>query len=214
MRRIIISLAIGGLASASIVACDVEDTFEPGSDTTITQDTAGDTTVAPTQYLSVIVDDSEIFPTHRVVGTNPCATAADGAHGADIDAVALFKGNGDLAGYYDTVRLALGTQCEIDAKYKNASEVKGAPQGKTNEGFVSLGGGYVIGEFDNRVTIQPGYSIIVYEIGKEVGGNSEGYKVFVAEDNSCGQSGASRAGCQVEIGQGKGQGTFDDLLGF
>jgi len=195
------------------VACDVEDTV-PGSDTTGTDTTGTDTVVVvPDDYLSVIVDDSTIFPTHRTVGTDPCATSSVGAHGADIDAVGLFTAGGASAGYFNTVRLAQGTQCTIAAKYKEANEVKGQPDGTLLEGFVSLGGGYVIGEFDNQAIILPGYAIQVYEVGVEVGGVDEGYDVYVALDNSCGQSGA-RTNCQVKIGNGKGQGTFDDISGF
>lgn len=226
MRRILVPFALGGLLSASVVACDVEDPFNPSTDTTNGSDTAigtdtnippEDTAVVEDEYYAVIVDDSEIFPTHRIVGTDPCATNREqGAHGADIDAVAMFDENNNLIGYFESVRLAAGTQCEIPAKFADIGNVKGEPDLSINEGFVSLGGGYVIGEFDESALILPGHSIQVFEIDKDVGstGADEGYDVFVATDLGCGQSGGSRSGCQVKIGTGTGSGTFNNISGF
>jgi hypothetical protein len=222
MRRIIVPFALGGLLSASVVACDVEDPFMPGTDTSIGTDTStGEDTIVPpedtsvsTQYLAVIVDDTDIFPTHRSDGGNPCATSSVGAHGADIDAVKLFNDADVEIGTLSNARLAAGTECEIAAKYADFNEVLGQPDGTLTENFVSLGGGYVIGEFENAALILPGYSLQVFELGKDVNGVDEGYEVFVATDLSCGQSGTSRDGCQVRIGEGKGNGTFNELSGF
>jgi hypothetical protein len=219
MRRIIASLAFGGLASASFVACDVEDPFNP-SDTSVLQDTSTEQdtstqedTVQPATYFAVIVDDSEVFPTHRAENAI-CLTSASKAHGADIDGVGLFDAQGNLVGYYDSVRLEQGDYCEFDAKYTNPDEAKGEPDGTLTENFASLGGGYIIGEFDNAAQVLAGYAIQVYEVGAEVGGVDEGYDVFVATDLSCGQGGADRSSCQVAIGSGEGQGSFTGISGF
>ena len=74
MRKILLPFALMGTLSLPMIACDVEDGAD-GSDVTQPDgDTSGDTdTVVTTKYFAVIVTDSQIFPTHRVVGTNPCA---------------------------------------------------------------------------------------------------------------------------------------------
>jgi len=229
MRRIIVSLALSGLVSTSLVACDVEDPFVPGTDTTQPDTTQPDTTQPDTtqpggDYQAVIVDDTEYFKDHRAnnsASTNPCATAGgvDGAHGADIDAVGLFNGS-SLIGYFDTVRLeiALTGKCfddympissgfRAENNYTNPEDVKGAPQGKLNEGFVSLEGGYVIGEFDDGAYVEPGYTIIVYEVFSNEA-TKEMFDVYVATDIDCGSGGSSRAGCSILIGSGKGEQSF------
>jgi hypothetical protein len=235
MRLIILPFALTGLV-ATAPGCDVEDPLGElgGTDTSTTggtdtstggtdTSTGGTDTVTPAEpeFFAVIVDDSAIFPTHRSDGGNPCATSSAKAHGADLDAVELRDDTGASLGYLDSVRLALGTVCDNDSRfepiadeYRVADEVKGAPDGKLTENFVSLGGGYVIGEFAGAPLILPGYTIVVYEVGSDEGGQDEGFELFVAEDLSCGQSGGDRTACQVRIGEGDGRSTFTDLSGF
>jgi hypothetical protein len=237
MRRIILPLALTGLVT-SAPGCDVEDplgdlggddTEDPGTgggtDTstggtdTSTGGTDTETPVA-TEYFAIVVDDSKEFPEHRTSG-DPCATSSVGAHGADIDAVELKDETGGNLGYFDSVRLEVGAFCEdndrfepVAAVYRDVEEVKGAPDGKLTENFVSLGGGYVIGEFSGAPVILPGYTVVVYEVGAAVDGQDEGFTVFVAEGLSCGQNGGDRTACQVEIGSGDGQATLTDISGF
>jgi hypothetical protein len=235
MRRIVLPLALTGLVAAA-PACDVEDplagfgdddtTVDPGTDTSTggTDTSTGGTdtvTPPPTQYFAVIVDDSEEFATHRPAGQDPCATSSVGAHGADVDAVELRDDTGGSLGFYDSVRLEVGAFCEgndrfdpVADKYRDVAEVKGAADGTLTENFVSLGGGYVIGEFAGTPQVLPGHTIVVYEVGSDAGGVDEGYTVFVATDLGCGQGGASRAACQVEVGSGDGQATITDISGF
>jgi hypothetical protein len=145
-------------------------------------------------FYAVIVDDSMIFPNHRTAGTDPCATASAPlyGHGADIDAVGIFDGT-MLLGYFDVVDYQEGGICTGTRAntMTDGTQAKGAPDGKIDRGFVSLGGGFVTGEFDAQVRILSGYTIVVYEVGKKCGGNTscggvdEGYEVFLAEDLDC-----------------------------
>ena len=220
MRRIILPLALTGLVT-SAPGCDVEDPLADlgGSDTS----TGGTDTVIPveTEFFAIVVDDSAEFATHRPAGQDPCATSSAGAHGADVDAVELRDETGGSLGYYDSVRLEIGAACENNDRfdpvadvYRDAAEAKGAPDGTLTENFVSLGGGYIIGEFTDAPVIMPGYTVVVYEVGADVGGQDEGFSVYVAEDLSCGQNGGDRTACQVKIGSGDGQATLTDISGF
>jgi len=181
-----------------MVACDVENNDADASDATISDGTnPGDSdVVVTTKYRAVIVTDSQIFPTHRTVGTNPCATASGPlyAHGADIDAVGLFDGN-QLIAYLDTVDYQEGGLCNTapnkPSTMQDPEQAVGAPNATLTERFVSLGGGYLIGEFAGAPDINSGDTIVVYEVGSKCGGKTncggvdEGYAVFVATDLDC-----------------------------
>lgn len=219
MRKILLPFAVMGTLSLPLVACDVEDTDADATDSTQTDsdtsgtDTGTDTTpdeVEGPTYTAVIVDDSQIFPTHRSDGGNPCATAASplNAHGADIDAVGLFN-DGSLIGYLgDAIDYKEGGLCpNKESTMMDPNEAAGAPNAKIDEGFVSLGGGYLTGEFAGAPVIQVGDVITVYEVGKKCGTNTscggvdEGYEVFVAEDIDCVNVGAGYpyATCAVKL---------------
>lgn len=210
MRKIILPFALMGAMSLPMVACDVEDGTDGGDVTQPDGDTGNDTVVT-TKYFAVIVTDSQIFPTHRVVGTNPCATAAPPlyAHGADIDAVGLFDGN-QLIGYLDTVDYEEGGLCNSapnnPSTMQNPDQAKGAPNASISERFVSLGGGWLTGEFAGAPEIQSGDTIVVYEVGSKCsgdtscGGVDEGYAVFVATDLDCvNESNYPYGACGVEL---------------
>jgi hypothetical protein len=185
-----------GVMALPMIACDVEDTGD-GTDATsqpdgTTTDTGADTTPTTT-YSAVIVDDSAIFPVHRQVGTDPCATAAPpiNAHGADIDAVGLFDG-ANLIGYLDVVDYQEGGLCPNKQNtMTDPDEAKGAPNATLTENFVSLGGGFLTGEFTGAPQLQSGDTLVVYEVGTKCandtscGGQDEGYEVFVATDIDC-----------------------------
>lgn len=206
MKKILLPLALMGTMALPMVACDVEDPAGDATDTTTDTtpgETTGDTgpgdTTEPDKYFAVIVDDSQIFPTHRKVGgvqctdpaasgCNPCATSSVGAHGADIDAIGLFDGN-LLIGYLDVVDYEGGPLCDL--AMNDPDQAKGAPNASLTDRFVSLGGGFLTGEFAGQAQIQTGDTIIVYEVGtkcansQSCGGVDEGYEVFVAFDIDC-----------------------------
>jgi len=198
MRKILLPFVLMGAMSLPLVACDVEPEGGDATDTNRPDGEVSPDTDVPvtTKYFAVIVTDSEIFPTHRTVGTNPCATAAPPlyAHGADIDAVGLFDGD-QLIGYLDTVDYQEGGLCNSSpnnpSTMQDSDEAKGAPNAKINENFVALGGGFLTGEFAGAPEIQSGDIIIVYEVGTKCAGNNncggvnEGYAVFVATDLDC-----------------------------
>jgi hypothetical protein len=170
--------------------------------------------IADDSYHAVIVDDSEIFPFHRRDGSNPCLTSQVDAHGADIDAVMLLDPQGQNPRYLENVRLALGTQCQIGERYRLPEELKGLPDGLSNENFVSLGGGYIAGEFQGRPEVVPGATIVVFEVGSAAGQRDEGYDLYVARDVTCGHGGSNRSGCQFKIGRGRGESSFNSIHGF
>ncbi len=201
MKKILLPLALMGTMALPMVACDVEDPAGDATDTTTDTtpgETTGDTgpgdTTEPDKYFAVIVDDSQIFPTHRVVGTDPCATASPPlyAHGADIDAIGLFDAD-LLIGYLDVVDYQEGGICTGNRATgpTDPDQAKGAPNATITERFVSLGGGFLTGEFAGQAQIQSGDTIVVYEVGtkcgnnQNCGGQDEGYEVFVAFDLDC-----------------------------
>ncbi|MBL8784700.1 MAG: hypothetical protein JNJ59_07380 [Deltaproteobacteria bacterium] len=157
--------------------------------------------------FAVIVDDSQIFPYHRATGTNPCATASHPlyAHGADIDAVGLFDGS-TLLGYLVSVDYREGGICSAN-NMSDPTLALGAPDGKVGSGFVSLGGGWLAGEFAEGVEIRPGHTLVVYEVGTHCAQNvncgavDEGYEVFVATDLGCARVGAGYpyASCAARV---------------
>ena len=208
MKKLMLPFAVMGVMALGAQACEVQDdgsdTVNPPADTISGTDTLTppqDTVQPPTQYYAVFLEDmSEVR----------CATSASGAHGADIDAVALWDGN-DLVGYLDTTDADHPTDC---SKYgfDDQNEAKGAPQAnpKLTEGFYSLSFGWLIGEFENAAEILPGYDITVYEIdddactaaGLNPGVNcvgSEPYAVYVAEDFDCVNATDFRNTCMVQI---------------
>lgn len=236
MRKILLPFAMMGLISAPLAACDVEgspsdttnpptDTIQP--DTSPTDTTTPDTTPDP-EYRAIIVDDDGFFQNHRPSAI--CATSSVGAHGADIDAVGLFESDGTtLVGYFDTVDAKLGTSCTIAAKYSNATQARGAPNGTLMENFVSLGGGAIIGEFGDFTEtppapvgkLFPGDVVVVYEIGDKFCGGvascvgDESYHVYVASRLDCLNSG-NRSACQKRVtgsNGAKGEATVP-LTGF
>ncbi|MFO0748375.1 MAG: hypothetical protein U1F43_22335 [Myxococcota bacterium] len=199
MRKILVPFALMGLCSLPMVACDVQGDGDATTSTnpTTTNDTTD--TVQTTKYYGLVVDDSEFFD-------GRCATSSSKAHGADIDAVELSDGTNSL-GYFDTVIYQPGTVCDVTSgTHADPELVKGAPNGSLTEGYVSLGGGFVAGEFDNQVQILPGYTVTVYEIGDDfcagipncVG--DEKYAVSVITELGC----LSAGGCEERVITGTG----------
>jgi hypothetical protein len=185
------------------------DTTAPdaSSDTEVSPDTDTPDTTQPVAYFAIIVDDDGIFQNHRP--TNVCATSPLGAHGADIDAVALFDADGiSLVGYFDTVDAKLGTTCDLAATYADPTQARGAPNGSLTANFVSLGGGAIIGEFGEALQVFEDDVVVVYEVGSKCGndtscgGIDEGYHVFVADRLDC--LDRTRSSCQVRVTMNEG----------
>lgn len=164
------------------------------------------------RFFALIVDDSDFFD-------NRCATSSSGAHGADIDAVELITDN-DVSYFFDEVDYEPGTSCTIGDNHNNPSEVEGPPDGSLTDGFLSLGGGVVAGEFGpSAIEIVAGYQVVVYEIGDDYciaagltpGVNcvgSDGYHVYLTQQLACvGSSSCSTV--QITNGEGaEGQAQF------
>ncbi len=232
MRKILLPFAMMGSMALPMAACDVE---EGDADATTappdaTNETGAETELPPPddEFYAVIVTDQEIFPTHRIyqgvqctsptaTGCNPCATSSSRAHGADIDAIGLFDGD-EVLGYLDNVDYQDGDLCTGDESnlMTDTDKVKGAPDASISDGFVSLGGGWLTGEFDDALQITNGLQIVVFEVGTKCGSNNncggvdEGYEVFVAPDLDC-AAGAGQeypwSNCAEQLG-GEAEGEF------
>lgn len=136
-------------------------------------------------FFAVIIDDSQVFGQAGAMEAERCLVASGPifAHGADIDAVGLFRGD-ELLGYLDTVDYREGGLCgsERANTMTDATQAKGAPDARVDSGFVSLGGGYLIGEFEPRTEFVAGDVVVVYEVGRLCGpdrrcdGRNEGYE--------------------------------------
>lgn len=162
MKKLMLPFLAMGVMTLGIQACetqggdsDVTDTFTP-TDTVGTDTVGTDTTVVTTQYYAIFLED---LSEHR------CATSSSGAHGSDIDAVALWDGS-TLIGYFDSIDAERDDADCTTHGFTDTAEAKGAPQAnpKLTEGFYSLGFGWLIGEFDNVAEILSGYDVTVYEI--------------------------------------------------
>lgn len=226
MKKRMLPFAVLGMIALGAQACEVQEGDGDASPTdTLQPDAAGDTftqdtTIPTTEYFAVFLEDrSEVR----------CATSNSGAHGADIDAVALWDGN-DLVGYLDTTDAEHPGNCDTYG-FDDTNQAEGAPSAtpKLNEGFYSLSYGWLIGEFDGQAAIVPGYEMTVYEIDDDVciaaGLNpntncvgSEPYSIYVATDLDCVNQGTdvddAKSLCMVLI-SGTAEGTATvPLSGF
>ena len=205
---------------------DTTPAEETTPDTTTQETTSGETADVDAQtctggvcgpFYAVIVTDSMIFPNHRGPNSSdPCATSFANMHGADIDAVALFDAD-NLLGYLDNVDYADGGICTGDQANAatDPSRARGAPNASLTSGFVSLGGGWLAGEFDSALEIVDGSTVVVYEAGSscsddpDCGGLDEGYEIFVATDLDCASQGDYPWNdCALLLGAREGEGSI------
>ena len=154
MRKLLTSLVIGFATLAVVAACDVQSSDTDGGSTVLTDTTGSDattgtdTTTGETHYYAIRVDDSP----------NYACSKNQKAHGADIDAVGLYDGDTSLGWFADvTGKIGDAANCDdpVGASHTNFDLVKGAPDGTLSDGYVALGGGYVIGEFTSRTELVP-----------------------------------------------------------
>ncbi len=156
----------------------------------------------PTKYYAVFIEDD---------WDARCATSGVGAHGADIDAVGLWDptldpDNPELIGWLDVVDMELDRATCDTYGFADPDLAIGPPDGELTEGFYSLAGGWLIGEFDHQVEILPHYIITVHEIddtfceGLSWCVGSEGYSVSIATDLDCVNTGPDfRDTCMVPV---------------
>ena len=191
MRKLLTSLVIGFATLAAVAACDVQSGDTDGGDTGTFTDTAGSDALAgtdngggtgETHYYAIRVDDSP----------NYACSKNQKAHGADIDAVGLYDGDTSLGWFADvTGKIGDAANCDapVSSKHTDFNEVKGAPDGTLSDGYVALGGGYVIGEFTSRTELVPAYTVQVIEVGVQECGDQgckdEDYSVSAATDINC-----------------------------
>lgn len=148
---------------------------------------------------------------------------SSGAPGADIDAVELRDSEGTSLGYWEYVAMAANpdgdTTCTYDESkdtdangvddiYEDVEEAKGAPDATLTTNFISLYGGWAIGEFGADANGDDLYLmdtdvIVVYEVGKAnplVGeGIDEGFSVALATDIDCVNQENFRETCLVPL---------------
>ena len=156
LRWTTILIAISSLAL--VTACEASE----DDDAMVTADTGGtDTVQPPAGYFAVLIEDST---------THDCSNNSKN-HGADMDAMELVDGSDSLA-FADQVDGQVGDSdgssslCgDINPDKIDLNEFKGAPDGSLSDGFVALGGGYLIAEFSGALEILPAYTLMVYEVG-------------------------------------------------
>ena len=218
MRKFLTSLVIGLSTLAAVAACDspgggsqptwvgaadsvtdtgaasghdVQSSNTDGGGTVLTDTTPTGTDTGPTgtdttpteaHYYAIRVDDSP----------NYTCSPNQKAHGADIDAVGLYDGDVNLGWFQNvTGRIGDAANCvdPVGPSHTNFDLVKSAPDGTLSDGFVALGGGYVIGEFTSRTELVPAYTVQVIEVGVwecgDIGCTDEPYSVSAATDISC-----------------------------
>ena len=180
----------------------------------------GGVCVDETNYYAVLVED--IF-------NGKCGSS--GAPGADIDAVELQDDEGNSLGYWDVATMMANpdgdTTCTYDAAkdtdengvddiYEDASQAEGAPDGTLTTNFVSLYGGWIIGEFANtadgdELYVMSGDTLVIHEVGKanpNVGeGIDEAFSVGVATELDCVNQENWRETCYISQGDLDGYGS-------
>lgn len=165
------------------------------------------------EYFAVLLDDSVQFPEHRTDGGDPCATSAANAHGADIDAIELLDSDGVTSlGTLASSVYHPATLCD-DTAFTDPEEAESVPDGSLNDGFVSLAGGGLSGEFPASLELLAGYIIKVYEIDDAFCGGSpscvgsEKYSVYITSELDCGKDDPD---CDVLLisDEGDGSGSF------
>lgn len=169
---------------------------EPEAEPEPEPDTASETT-PPSGWSAVWIDDT---------GFGGTCISVNNADGADIDAIGLFDQGGSLVGYLGEVRGDAGDTCPND--YEDFSASLGAPDGTLLENYVSLVGGYLVGEFAGTPSLEASQTITVYEVGAAVGSIDEVYDLYLATDIDCGGIGKPLAACSFLTGSGEGEATF------
>lgn len=192
------------------------DTASCGDGSADTDSDVAQPEVTPeTRRRAIIVDDDGLFQNHRQVGSDPCLTSSSGAHGADIDAVALFEADGTtLVSYFASVRGKAGTTCSIAPAFSDATAAIGAPDGTLTGQFFSLGGGAISGSFEADLDVVDGDVLVVYVVGACGDGVDDAYHVFVADTLDC--IDRNRSTCAVRITKDAGAKCQDgiSLSGF
>ncbi|MEE2779440.1 MAG: hypothetical protein VYE15_02875, partial [Myxococcota bacterium] len=178
----------------------------------------GGVCVDEVQYFAVFIED--------LFGGTSSDCGTSGAPGADIDAVELRTTDGDTLSYWEYVVMGANpegdTTCNCDSGcsadenangvddiYEDVEQAKGEPDGTLTTNFISLYGGWVIGEFGSDEDGDPLYVmdtdvVVVYEVGKanpNVGkGIDEPYSVSLATDIECVNQDNFRETCLMPLG--------------
>lgn len=188
-------LALLAVAGLMMFACEASVDDGETTDTVTGTDTVADTTPATTYSWIRIADD----PTNSTLDNctvNP---------GADIDAIAVYRGGALLGWAGKIIATNLGDVCTGSAA-DDPNEALG-PSDETDGSdsdnlFVALNGGEIVARIDDEITgdqivLQEGDQVWVYEV---VGTAPEYYYVDLCEDQNCATS--------IEIGHGTGEGKF------
>ena len=139
-------------------ACPEDDDDAIDDSTEAAETTAGED-VPIEGYLGVLIADAW-------TDGDGCPSAAEGAEGAQIDAVALFDANGNLLAYANTVvsSVPASTSCGVN-KFPNAAAAQASPDASQNSGFVALSGGAIAVEFGaGAPALTNGQQIQVFEV--------------------------------------------------
>lgn len=190
MRAILLSLSILSLVLAT-PACDdvVDGDPDATGDTTPEPDATGDTDTVepePPEYRAALIRDLWLLDETIEDKRNDGCRSAQGADGADIDAVLLvLPDNVAYAGEFVDAYIPSGL-CDNE-DYFDTDLAKGEPDGDLSGGFVTLRGGWLLVEFEDQLVIQEDDAIVTHEIGVENHGASgeDPYEVYLATSLEC-----------------------------
>lgn len=157
-------------------------------------------------YHAIIITDAW-------VDGSGCALEPGRGQGADIDAVALFDSLNQLVGYVDLVQGSVPTTSTCGSNsFANLNQIRGAPDASAYDGYVSLTGGKIAGEFaPNSPKLTAGDYVEIYEVDLSYCHScvADTYALKLAKTVDC-----VFGGCDEHaIGTGSGTATFT-LAGF
>ena len=101
----------------------------------------------------------------------------------------------------------VGTE-ECQNNYTDSEVCLGQPGG----GELALQGGWVMGTFEGKYAIGPGWSFTIHELGSGGGGTDEPFAVFLATDLDCMKSANPKQDCMKKLDK-NGNGTTTFVVG-
>lgn len=181
---------MAALSGFALMACDtMDDLGAEGAEGMETGETPEVEEEAPKTYSAVLIRDLWLPSKALEDKENDGCQSAVGADGADIDAVALVDSAGPRTEYYflDKVVSHIGSGLCKEEYAKDDKEALGIADGSIWDGYVSLRGGWLAGEFEFGLLLTPDLSLTVYEVGVNNHGatGEDPYAVYAITDISC-----------------------------
>lgn len=183
---------MAGLAGFALMACDTIDDLGIYEDEEVANEdpsTEEPEDEAPKTYSAVLIRDLWLPNKHIEEKDNDGCRSAVGADGADIDAIALVDAAGVRTEYYflDKVVSHIGKGHCKEELHDDDSAALGMADGSLYDGYVSLRGGWLAGEFEFGLLLAPDMTLTVYEVGVTNHGatGEDPYAAYAITDLSC-----------------------------